>query len=585
MQRNKWMKHVEENASESDAECGILFSTSPEEKITQEKARREKRRRKIERELFETEKTYLGHLELIQKYFDFPLKFACIIPDDAHSRIFSNSEQIYGVNQRLFELMEQTTVGQAFHHLGPFLKLYSTYANNHEQAISTLQEWRQKKPEFADYIQRQEYRPELKGLKLNALLITPVQRIPRYKMLLEDLLQHTCEDHHDHHHLAEATRQIAEIASHINEHIRQHENFQKMLTIQNCFDSSAPKILAPGRVFIKEGTLNKVARKGGRSHERMFFLFSDILLYGKPKLLDGGSRTYNCCCVLPLKHCQIHPVFIPNAARSDGGGMFQVTCKDESLLLYSDDQHNAKAWSDALEKAVMKLCTDRQTLRKPSSHKMPLRGRSIRKQLQKEKKSDPLVKKLFIHQDSGIKKAARKFEALVEEPDCSPLREKLAPVKDRIQSWYDEDVGTCLSPWSPRKSQENLENEDIHNISDDVFSNRAYSMPCFPEDSLSNFEDPVPSVRSDSQLTDTERCRPMSDPGVTLPAAFERYATSRPTPHQSSPRRGLNSRLRSYIQKPIQRLLRVRHNLRGACSPFRTSSAPSSGCSSRLYSK
>ena len=45
---------------------------------------------------------------------------------------------------------------------------------------------------------------------------------------------------------------------HINEHVRQHENFQKMLSIQNSFDSSAPNILEPGREFIKEGHLKKV---------------------------------------------------------------------------------------------------------------------------------------------------------------------------------------------------------------------------------------------------------------------------------------------------------------------------------------
>jgi len=58
---------------------------------------------------------------------------------------------------------------------------------------------------------------------------------------------------------AEAAKQVGEIAVHINEHVRQNENFQKMLSIQNSFDSSAPKILAPGREFVMEGKLNKVS--------------------------------------------------------------------------------------------------------------------------------------------------------------------------------------------------------------------------------------------------------------------------------------------------------------------------------------
>ena len=45
---------------------------------------------------------------------------------------------------------------------------------------SVQQEWMQKSNEFAQFIQTQESRPEVMGLKINALLITPVQRIPRW---------------------------------------------------------------------------------------------------------------------------------------------------------------------------------------------------------------------------------------------------------------------------------------------------------------------------------------------------------------------------------------------------------------------
>jgi hypothetical protein len=48
-------------------DAGILFPGSPAEKVAVETARRERRRRKIIRELFETEKAYLNHLDLIHK--------------------------------------------------------------------------------------------------------------------------------------------------------------------------------------------------------------------------------------------------------------------------------------------------------------------------------------------------------------------------------------------------------------------------------------------------------------------------------------------------------------------------------------
>ena len=40
---------------------------------------------------------------------------------------------------------------------------------------------------------------------------------------------------------------ITNVANHINECVRQHENFQKMLAIQNSFTGNkVPKILEPG---------------------------------------------------------------------------------------------------------------------------------------------------------------------------------------------------------------------------------------------------------------------------------------------------------------------------------------------------
>ena len=43
-----------------------------------------------------------------------------------------------------------------------------------------LQEWEKKSVEFANFKKAQEMRDECKGLNLGALLITPVQRVPRY---------------------------------------------------------------------------------------------------------------------------------------------------------------------------------------------------------------------------------------------------------------------------------------------------------------------------------------------------------------------------------------------------------------------
>ena len=57
----------------------------------------------------------------------------------------------------------------------------------------------------------------------------------------------------------EAVRQVSDVANHINDHIKQQDNFMRMLAIQKSLACPVgPRILVPGRVFVKEGQLKKV---------------------------------------------------------------------------------------------------------------------------------------------------------------------------------------------------------------------------------------------------------------------------------------------------------------------------------------
>lgn len=108
-----------------------------------------------------------------------PIRVGGLLPQDVTADIFSNIEAILSVNKELFSCMRQHSLGEAFTYLGPFLKLYSTYANNFQNATSVLQDYLQNSEEFSGFVSLQEARPECCGLRLSSLLITPVQRIPR----------------------------------------------------------------------------------------------------------------------------------------------------------------------------------------------------------------------------------------------------------------------------------------------------------------------------------------------------------------------------------------------------------------------
>lgn len=312
-------------------------------------------RQQIVKEIFDTEHTYISQLNTVITLFLKPVRVGGLIPADVVMAVFSNIEAILSVNNELFHFMRQKSLGEAFTYLGPFLKLYSTYANNFQNANSVLQDWLRSNSEFSKFVSLQEARPECCGLRLSSQLITPVQRIPRYKLLLKDLLKHTRRTHPDYSKLSKAADQIESVASHINEFIRQHENFNKMLVIQNSLTGpTVPGILAPARRFFHEGRLMKICYR--KAKERMVFLFSDILIYAKPKLIRSKDqlKRYECRCVLPLFNSSVE--LVHSDQRAPGiSALLKVSNVDTSVLFYSEKEEEVLDWVRRINDAIVSL--------------------------------------------------------------------------------------------------------------------------------------------------------------------------------------------------------------------------------------
>ena len=70
-------------------------------------------------------------------------------------------------------------------------------------------------------------------MKLDNLLIQPIQRIPRYNLLLRDLLAKTDENHPDYGHLTVALEVLEGVMSYLDKNITEVENIEKMLNFSS----------------------------------------------------------------------------------------------------------------------------------------------------------------------------------------------------------------------------------------------------------------------------------------------------------------------------------------------------------------
>src|SRR5687768_14900182 len=84
------------------------------------------------------------------------------------------------------------------------------------------------------------------------------QRIPRYKLLLEQLLRATPHEHPDAALLARAAAAIDGVTVHIDSSLLERQNDAKMAQLSaRVVGIHASELLRPQRVFVHEGTLLK----------------------------------------------------------------------------------------------------------------------------------------------------------------------------------------------------------------------------------------------------------------------------------------------------------------------------------------
>ncbi|GAB5358115.1 hypothetical protein AAMO2058_000431000 [Amorphochlora amoebiformis] len=266
---------------------------APEE-VAKEKAEKSIRiREKVAQEILSTEKSYIKSLNLVCDKFLGPLRKAeeegrPIISVNDIQMVFSVIGIIRDLNKKFLTDLEplitgytqNTCLGKVILDFAPYFKMYTQYVNAHEAdaAQQYLKKLDQKAPNSPFKAFCYDICKAAMCLPLPALLITPVQRIPRYRLLVAEYLKHTDPSHADYKDLQQALEKIKETAFIINEAVRRQQQRQTVVDLEGKF-SSNPGFVAPSRIFKYQGPLMKKCRADDRKYE--FFLFNDLFVYGR----------------------------------------------------------------------------------------------------------------------------------------------------------------------------------------------------------------------------------------------------------------------------------------------------------------
>lgn len=188
---------------------------------------------RIVEELILTEKVFIDVLNLLCKTFvsfvEQTVGDTKLIPSTDLSKIINPLPQLLSLNEDLLQDMEKRMenwnehpkIADVIVKKGPFLKLYSTYIQNFEHQCNLLDEYCQKYPRFHKCVKDFEASDVCKKLTIKHYMLKPIQRIPQYRLLLENYLKNQDEHSIDYKDTIVALNIVCDVANHANKSIKQ----------------------------------------------------------------------------------------------------------------------------------------------------------------------------------------------------------------------------------------------------------------------------------------------------------------------------------------------------------------------------
>lgn len=249
------------------------------------------RRRDVAAEILSSERSYVGTMEQCIATYLAALKGAGagVVPPGAVATLFGNYEDVFKHNRRFLHMLEDavrdwtdaSTLGGVFDCFweGYTTQIYSEYANNYDDAIALYYRLLDDSPAFRALVRDAKQRAGT-GLDLPSYLIMPIQRLPRYMLLLQSLLQATPPMHPDAAAVQRACTRARAVADDINTRKRLAEQHKQLAALADRLDALPAGISVvddDSRTVLKEGPV--VDHSSSKSRYLYLFVFVPLSIY------------------------------------------------------------------------------------------------------------------------------------------------------------------------------------------------------------------------------------------------------------------------------------------------------------------
>uniref|UniRef100_A0A8W8J4E6 Intersectin-1 n=1 Tax=Magallana gigas TaxID=29159 RepID=A0A8W8J4E6_MAGGI len=337
----------------------------------------ESKRQNYIHELINTEETYMADMSIVLDAFYEPMANSKVMTQEELDMIFVNWKELILCNTKLLKSVrvrkKMCGKGQVIQIIGdvlceniPHMTPYIRFCSCQLNAAALIQRYTENSSEFKEIQKKCVQNPKTKGMPLSSFLLKPMQRITKYPLMIQKILQYTPETHPDRQNLEDALAKAEELCSQVNEGVRERENCDKLEWMQNHVQceglqerlifNSVTNCLGP-RKLLYHGTMYKA--KGHK--ELVGFLFNDFLLLATPlssatsnSLFDAKTKAQYRMYKSPIF---LNEVMVRRLGEDDNDCLFQVSHVERVYNLKAPNLTERESWVRHID-AASKLFLD-----------------------------------------------------------------------------------------------------------------------------------------------------------------------------------------------------------------------------------
>ncbi|XP_075620854.1 A-kinase anchor protein 13 isoform X4 [Balearica regulorum gibbericeps] len=171
-------------------------------------------------------------------------------------------------------------------------KTYGKFCGHHNEAVNNFKDLYAKDKRFQAFVKKKMSSSLVRRLGISECILLVTQRITKYPVLLQRILQYTKENEVEHEDLTQSLNLVKDVIAAVNSKVSNYEKKMRLGEIYNRTDSKSIMRMKSGQMFAREDLRHrKLIRDGpvslknaaGRLKEVQAVLLSDVLVFLQEK--------------------------------------------------------------------------------------------------------------------------------------------------------------------------------------------------------------------------------------------------------------------------------------------------------------